>query len=95
MSINGAPVMAATVVAVDVGKNTAVLLVTDAARHRLFGPVELALTAPVVAAVLQLLDASSQEVTSRRECSTARTGPSPAGGSEGSLTSCSSTTHPR
>ena len=28
MSINGAPVMAATVVAVDVGKNTAVLSVT-------------------------------------------------------------------
>ena len=32
MSINGAPVMAAMVVAVDVGKNTAVLSVTDSAR---------------------------------------------------------------
>ena len=29
MSINGAPVMTATVVAVDVGKNTAVLSVTE------------------------------------------------------------------
>ena len=52
MSINGAPVMAATVVAVDVGKNTAVLSVTDAARHRLLGPVEFAMTAPAVAAVV-------------------------------------------
>jgi hypothetical protein len=53
MSINGAPVMAATVVAVDVGKNTAVLSVTDAARHQLFGPVEFAMTAPAVAAVVE------------------------------------------
>jgi transposase len=53
MSINGAPVMAATVVAVDVGKNTAVLSVTDAARRRLFGPVEFAMTAPAVAAVVE------------------------------------------
>ena len=52
MSINGAPVMAATVVAVDVGKNSAALSVTDAERRRLFGPVELAMTAPAVAAVL-------------------------------------------
>ena len=52
MSINGAPMMAATVVAVDVGKNTAVLSVTDAARHRLLGPVEFAMTAPAVAAVV-------------------------------------------
>jgi transposase len=35
MSFNGAPVMAAAVVAVDAGKNTAVLSVTDSARHRL------------------------------------------------------------
>ena len=35
MSINGAPVMTATVVAVDVGKNKAVLSVTSADRHRL------------------------------------------------------------
>jgi transposase len=53
VSINGAPVMAATVVAVDVGKIKAVLLVTDAARHRLLGPVEFAMTAPAVAAVLE------------------------------------------
>ena len=53
MSINGAPVMAASVVAVDVGKNTAALSVTDAARHRLFGPVDFAMTAPAVAAVLE------------------------------------------
>jgi transposase len=52
MSINGAPVMAATV-AVDVGKHTAVLSVTDSARHRLLGPVEFAMTAPAVAAVVQ------------------------------------------
>ena len=38
MSINGAPVMAASVVAVDVGKNKAALSVTSADRHRLFGP---------------------------------------------------------
>ena len=53
MSINGAPVMAATVVAVDVGKNTAALSVTDAARRRLFGPVDFAMTAPAVTAVLE------------------------------------------
>jgi transposase len=53
MSINGAPVMAASVVAVDVGKNRAVLSVTDAARRRLLGPVDFAMTAPAVAAVLE------------------------------------------
>ena len=53
MSINGAPMMAATVVAVDVGKNKAALSVTDAARHRLLGPIEFAMTAPAVAAVLK------------------------------------------
>jgi transposase len=42
MSINGAPVMAASVVAVDVGKNTAALSVTDVGRRRLLGPVEFA-----------------------------------------------------
>jgi transposase len=47
------PVMAASVVAVDVGKHTAVLSVTSAARHRLLGPVEFAMTAPAVAAVVQ------------------------------------------
>jgi transposase len=53
MSINGAPVMAATAVAVDVGKVKAVLSVTDATRRRLLGPVEFAMTAPAVAAVLE------------------------------------------
>jgi transposase len=53
MSFNGAPVMAASVVAVDVGKNKAVLSVTSADRHRLFGPAEFAMTAPALAAVLQ------------------------------------------
>jgi transposase len=45
--------MAAMVVAVDVGKNTAVLSVTDAARQRFLGPVEFAMTAPAVAAVVE------------------------------------------
>jgi transposase len=53
MSFNGAPVMAATVVAVDVGKSKAALSVTGADRHRLFGPAEFAMTAPALAAVLQ------------------------------------------
>jgi transposase len=53
MSINVAPVMAASVIAVDVGKNTAALSVTDAARRRLLGPVDFAMTAPAVAAVLE------------------------------------------
>jgi transposase len=58
MSINGAPVLAATVVAIDVGKNTAVVSVTDAAGHRLFGPVEFAMTAPAVAAVAERVSAA-------------------------------------
>jgi transposase len=53
MSINGASVMAASVVAVDVGKNKAALSVTSAERHRLFGPAEFVMTAPALAAVLQ------------------------------------------
>ena len=52
MSINGAPVMAASVVAVDVGKNKAALSVTGADRHRLFGPAEFVMTAPALATVL-------------------------------------------
>jgi len=52
MSINGAPVNA-TVVAVDVGKNRAGLLATDATRRRLLGPVDFAMTAPALAAVLE------------------------------------------
>jgi transposase len=53
MSINGAPVIAASVVAVDVGKNKAALSVTGADRHRLFGPADFVMTAPALAAVLQ------------------------------------------
>ena len=53
MSVNGAPVMAAAVVAVDVGKKTAAVSVTDAAWYRLLGPVEFAMTAPGLAVVLQ------------------------------------------
>jgi transposase len=53
MSINGAPVIAASVVAVDVGKNKAALSVTSADRHRLFGPAEFAMSAPALASVLQ------------------------------------------
>jgi transposase len=45
--------MAATVVAVDVGKNTASLSVTDAGRHRLLGPVDFVMTAPAVTAVVE------------------------------------------
>jgi hypothetical protein len=53
MSFNGAPVMAASVVAVDVGKNMAALSVTSPDRQRLFGPTDFAMTAPALAAVLQ------------------------------------------
>jgi transposase len=52
MSFNGAPVMAATVVAVDVGKNKAALSLTSADRHRLFGPADFVVSAPAMAAVL-------------------------------------------
>jgi len=45
--------MAATVVAVDVGKNTAALSVTDVGRRRLLGPVDFAMTAPALTAVLE------------------------------------------
>src|SRR4029453_4792714 len=47
------PNMAATAVAVEVGKNKAVLSMTSADRHRLFGPAEFAMTAPALAAVRQ------------------------------------------
>jgi transposase len=53
MSFNGAPVMAASVVAVDVGKKRAALSMTSADRRRLFGPADFAMTAPALAALLQ------------------------------------------
>jgi transposase len=46
-------VLAASVVAVDVGKNRAALSVRSPDRIRLFGPTEFAMTAPALAAVLE------------------------------------------
>ena len=47
MSVHVAPVTSSTiVVAVDVGKTSAVFSVTDAAHHRLVGPAEFAMTGP-------------------------------------------------
>lgn len=44
MSVQAAPVTSSTiVVAVDVGKASALFMVSDAARHRLVGPVEFAM----------------------------------------------------
>ncbi len=45
MSVHAAPVTSSTiVVAVDVGKTSAMLSATDSARHRVLGPVEFAMT---------------------------------------------------
>ncbi|WP_375488698.1 transposase, partial [uncultured Mycobacterium sp.] len=45
MSVHVAPVTSSTiVVAVDVGKSSAMLSATDSSRHRVFGPVGFALT---------------------------------------------------
>ena len=45
MSVHSAPVTSSTiVVAVDVGKTSAMVSVTDDARQRLMGPVEFAMT---------------------------------------------------
>ena len=47
MSVHDAlPVVSAVVVAVDVGKNMVALSVSDLERHRLFGPVDFAMTRP-------------------------------------------------
>jgi transposase len=54
VSVHAAPVTSSTVVvAVDVGKSSAVLSVTDAARHRLLGPVEFTMTR---SSLLQVVD---------------------------------------
>jgi transposase len=55
MSIHVAPAAATAtvVVAVDVGKNTVALSVTDAERHRLFGPVNFAMTRPALSGVVE------------------------------------------
>ena len=53
MSVHAAPVTSSTVVvAVDVGKCSVALSVTDAARHRLFGPVEFAMTRSALTATV-------------------------------------------
>ena len=54
MSVQIAPVTSSTiVVAVDVGKTSAMLSVTDSARKRLVGPVEFVMTRSGLAAVTQ------------------------------------------
>jgi hypothetical protein len=57
MSFNGAPVVAASVVGVDVGKSKAVLSMTSTDRRRLFCPAEFAMTSPALAAVLKRVSA--------------------------------------
>lgn len=53
MSVHAAPATSSTVVvAVDVGKTTVALSVTDAARRRLLGPVDFEMTSPGLAGVL-------------------------------------------
>ena len=60
MSVQSAPVTSSTiVVAVDVGKTSAMLSVTDGARHRLFGPVEFVMTRSGLAAAVQQVVAVS------------------------------------
>lgn len=53
MSIQVAPASRTVVVAVDVGKNTVALSVTDAERRRLFGPVDFAMTRPALSGVVE------------------------------------------
>ena len=54
MSVQSAPVTSSTiVVAVDVGKTSAMVSVTDDARRRLMGPVEFAMTRSGLAAATQ------------------------------------------
>jgi transposase len=52
MSSSVALAPAAAVVAVDVGKTTAAVLVTDAARRRLLGPMEFPMTGPGLGRVI-------------------------------------------
>ena len=52
MSINGALAPAAAVVAVDVGKSSAAVLITDVARQRLLGPLGCPMTARGVKEVI-------------------------------------------
>lgn len=51
---HAAPLMSSTVVvAVDVGKTTVALSVTDAGRHRLLGPLDFPMTAPGLAVTVK------------------------------------------
>lgn len=64
MSVHAVPVTSSTIaVAVDVGKTSVALSVTDASRRRLFGPVEFTMTGPalrsVTAKVEQVLPAGA------------------------------------
>jgi transposase len=52
LSAVAAPVSSNVVVAVDVGKNCVALSVIDANRHRLFRPVEFAMTRPALERVV-------------------------------------------
>lgn len=58
MSVHAAPVTTSTiVVAVDVGKTSAMLSATDSARHRVFGPVEFAMTRSALVATMHRVSA--------------------------------------
>ena len=58
MSVHAAPVTSSTiVVAVDVGKTSAMVSATDSARKRVFGPVEFAMTRSGLAAVVHRVGA--------------------------------------
>ena len=58
MSVQAAPVTPSTIVlAVDVGKTSAMLLATDGARKRVFGPVEFAMTHSGLAATVHRVSA--------------------------------------
>lgn len=58
MLVHAAPVTSSTVVvAIDVGKTCVALSVTDAARRRLLGPVEFAMTAPALSEAVQRIAA--------------------------------------
>ena len=58
MSVHAAPVTSCTiVVAVDVGKTSAMLSATDGARRRVLGPVEFAMTRSGLAATVHRVSA--------------------------------------
>ncbi|MDT5199567.1 MAG: transposase, partial [Mycobacterium sp.] len=58
MSVQVAPVTSSTiVVAVDVGKTSAMLSATDSARKRVFGPVEFAMTRSGLVAIVHRVSA--------------------------------------